>query len=140
STSEGLALGTFEGSSSIFVGTIDDRVVRVTPDGVVHDFVAIEGPLGMEVRASGELVLCAKTDEGVPGIFEIAMDGTVTPLVLADPDGAAFGLTNNVTIAPDGSLVFTDSDGDRVYRADADGSNVALVTDVITYPNGLAFL
>lgn len=138
-SSEGLALGTFDGDPSIFVGTRDDRIVRVTPDGEVHDFVSIDGPLGMVVRASG-LVVCAVSAEGAPGIFEVAMDGTIAPLVLADPDGAPFGLTNNVTIAPDGSLVFTDSEGDAVYRADADGSNVALVTDAFTYPNGLAFL
>lgn len=140
STSEGLALGMFDGEPSIFVGTIDDRIVRVTPDGTVHDFISIEGPLGMVFRATGELVLCAKTDAGVPGIFEVAIDGTVTALVLEDPAGAPFGLTNNITIAPDGSLVFTDSADDKVYRADADGSNVALITDAITYPNGLAFL
>jgi sugar lactone lactonase YvrE len=140
STSEGLALGSFEGTPSIFVGLTDGRIVRVTPDGEVHDFVSIEGPLGMTVRASGELVVCAATDEDVPGVFQVAMDGTITPLVLEDPDGAAFGLTNNVTIAPDGSLVFTDSNAHAVYRADADGSNVALVTDAFTYPNGLAFL
>jgi len=88
STSEGLALGAFGGAPSIFVGTIDDRILRVTPDGAVHEFVAIEGPLGMVLRATGELVVCAKTDAGVPGIFEVAMDGTITALVLEDPEGA----------------------------------------------------
>lgn len=141
-TSEGIALGrTSDGAPVLYVGTMDDRIVRVAPDGVVEDFVSIHDPLGIAVRASGELVVCAKTSvaEGeAPGLFEVARDGTITPLTTASPTGP-YALTNFVAVAPDGSLVFSDSAGNALYRADADGSDVLLLSDAITYPNGLAF-
>lgn len=141
-TSEGIALGqAADGSPAIFVTTMDDRIVEVAPDGTVTDRASIPGPVGIAARPTGELVVCAKAsaaEGGAPGIFEVALDGTITTLTIAGPRGA-YGLTNFVAVAPDGSLVFSDSEGDVLYRADADGSNVAVVTDAITFPNGLAF-
>lgn len=141
-TSEGIALGrTAGGAPALYVTTMDDRIVQVAPDGTVSDFVTIHGGLGIAVRQTGELVVCAKTsvaDGELPGLFEVALDGTISTLTTTGPRGA-FGLTNFVAVAPDGSLVFSDSEGDVLYRADADGANVAVVTDTITYPNGLAF-
>jgi sugar lactone lactonase YvrE len=131
---EGIALG-----DALYVSTLDDRIVRITADGTVSDFASIDDPLGIAVQSDGQLVVCAKTDAEVPVVFLIATDGTSSVLVPSAPGGEPFALTNFVAIAPDGSLVFSDSAGDRVYRADADGSNVALVTDAITYPNGMAF-
>lgn len=137
---EGIAIGrTADGAPVLVVGTLDDRIVRVAPDGVVGDFVSIDDPLGIAVRDDGTLIVCAKDAAGVPGIFTVAPDGTIATLIASAPGGAPFALTNFVAIAPDGSLVFSDSAGDALYRADADGSNVALVTDAISYPNGLAF-
>lgn len=142
-TSEGIAIGrTADGVPVMYVGTLDDRIVRVAPDGVTGDFVTIHDPLGIAVRDDGTLVVCAKHPEAegaTPAIFSITPEGTITTLVPAAPGGTPFALTNFVAIAPDGSIVFSDSAGDRVYRADADGSGLALVTDAITYPNGLAF-
>jgi sugar lactone lactonase YvrE len=141
-TSEGLSLGqAADGSPALFVTTMDDRIVEVAPDGTVTDRASIPGPVGIAARPSGELVVCAKAsaaEGGVPGIFEVARDGTITTLTIAGPRGP-YGLTNFVAIAPDGSLVFSDSEGDVLYRCDADGGNVAVVTDTITFPNGLAF-
>jgi sugar lactone lactonase YvrE len=142
-TSEGIALGrTSDGAPVIYVSTQDDRIVRVAPDGVVGDFVSLRGALGIAVRATGELVVCGKQDEaagGRAGLFEVALDGTITELTTASPGGGPFVLTNFVAIASDGSLVFSDSAGDALYRADADGANVTLITGTITYPNGLGF-
>lgn len=142
-TTEGIALGrTPEGDSVLYVSTLDDRVVRIAPDGTVSDFVSLNDPLGIAVRADGSLVVCGKRDEtegAAPVLFAVALDGTVSEVLSAGPGDAPLGLTNFVAIAPDGSLVFSDSMADRVFRADADGANVALITDAITYPNGLAF-
>lgn len=139
-TAEGIALRrTPEGTSVLYVGTRDDRIVRVAPDGSVDDFIAIDDPLGIAVRADGDLVVCAKAESGEPGLFAVTPSGAVSLLVGLDPDGEPFGLTNFVAIAPDDSIVFTDSMANRVYRASADGSELALVTDAITYPNGVAF-
>jgi sugar lactone lactonase YvrE len=142
-SSEGIALGeNAAGTSTIFVSTTDDRVVQVSPEGVVSDFVTLPGALGIAVRETGELVVCGKTAESdgdTAALFEVALDGTITELARANGEGEPFGLTNFVAIAGDGSLVFSDSAANVVYRAEADGSNVMAVTDTITYPNGLAF-
>lgn len=133
--SEGLALGRDASDAPvIFVGLRDDRIVTVTPEGVVTDLTPLDAPLGMVVRETGELVVC-----GTAGILEVTPAGVVTELVTENQDGEPFGLTNYVTLAPDGSLVFSDSMANVVYRADADGSNVMPITTTITYPNGLAF-
>ncbi len=142
-SSEGIAIGTpGTGASVMSVGTMGDRIVQITPDGTTTEFARIDSPVGIAVRADGRLVVCAKhapADGGAPALFSIDGAGAVSPLVERGPSGETFGLTNFVAIAPDGSLVFTDSMANRVYRADAEGANVALVTDAVTFPNGLSF-
>ncbi len=142
SRSEGIAIGRTPGGASVlYVGTSDDRIVRVAPDGVVGDFVSIHAPVGLTTRADGTLLVCAKQPVAMgeaAAIFAVTPDGTITTLVAAGPGATPFVLTNYVLEAPDGSIVFTDSGGDSVFRADADGSHVALVA-AVSYANGLAF-
>lgn len=138
-SSEGIALGhDASGASRLFVGVRDGHVVSIAPDGTIETLAAVNAPVGITFREPGEVIACASTADGRSGLFAIALDGTVTELTTTGPSGP-YGLTNFVTVAPDGSLVFSDSMANLVFRADADGSNVALVTDAITYPNGLAF-
>ena len=142
--SEGIALGrTPAGDSVLYVGLRDGRVVRVAPDGTVSDFAQVDSPVGIAVAANGDVLVCGNTgpETGAPSVlFAIdPMSGSKRTLVAAGPGGAPLGLCNYVAVAPDDSLVFSDSDADRLLRADADGANVALVTDAIDFPNGLAF-
>lgn len=138
STTEGIALGvTPDGTPALYVGTASDRIVRIDPSGVVSDFVSIDTPVGLSARRDGTLLVCAK-QSGAPAIFTVTPAGVVTAIVTATPSGANFGLTNFVIEAPDGSIVFSDSAGDALYRADADGSHLALVAP-ISFANGLAF-
>jgi sugar lactone lactonase YvrE len=142
--SEGIALGrTPTGDSVLYVGLRDGRVVRVTPDGTVSDFAAVDAPVGIAVAANGDVLVCGSTgpEMGAPSVlFAIdPMSGTKRTLVAAGPGDAPLGLCNYVAVAPDDSIVFSDSEADRLFRADADGSGVALVTDAIDFPNGLAF-
>lgn len=142
-TTEGLAIGrTAAGAPVLYASTLDDRIVRVAPDGVVSDFVAVNDPLGIAIRDDGSLVVAAKRDEAdgaAAVLLSITSDGAISELVSAGPGDAPLGRTNFVAIAPDGSLVFSDSMANRLFRVDGDGANVALITDAITYPNGLAF-
>ena len=138
-SSEGIAIGhDASGASRLFVAVRDDHIVSVAPDGTVTELASIRNPVGITFREPGEILACASTADGRSGLFSIALDGTVTELTTTGPSGP-YLLTNFVAVAPDGSLVFTDSSANLVFRADADGQNVALVTDAITYPNGLAF-
>lgn len=144
SSSEGIALGhTAAGAPVLYVGARDGRIVRVTPDGVMTDLAVIDSPVGIAVRATGELLACGSTgpEATAPSVlFEIdPATGAKTVLVATAPDGSPLGLCNYVAVAPDDSLVFSDSAGNKLYRAAADGTGLTLVTDAIEYPNGLAF-
>jgi sugar lactone lactonase YvrE len=95
----------------------------------------------MAARADGDLVVCGKVegDGGeMPGVlWRVTRTGEKS--ILVGPGAIAFKLTNFVAVAPDDSLVFSDSGAHRLYRANGDGSGVELVTDAISYPNGLTF-
>lgn len=137
---EGIALGTSAaGAPALYVTTRDGRLARIGADGTVETHATVADPLGVAVRADGDLLVCGKDAGGAAVLFLVTRSGAVSTHVAAGPGGVPFGLTNFVAIAPDDSIVFSDSMANRVFRADADGSNVALVTDAITYPNGLAF-
>jgi len=142
--SEGIAFGVdAAGAPTLYVGVLGaSEIVSIAVDGTVSPFVSIPRPLGMAVRADGNLVVCGKADSSAdaPGVlYEVTPAGAVTMLLSGDPSGAPLVLTNYIAVAPDDSLVFSDSEADLLYRADADGSNITLVSDAISYPNGLAF-
>ncbi len=144
STSEGIAFGVDAvGAPTLYVGVLGaSEIVTVGADGTVRPFVSLPRPLGIAARADGNLVVCAKADtttDAAGVLYEVTPGGMVTPLLSTGPSGLPLVTTNYVAIAPDDSIVFSDSEANLLYRADPDGSNVALVTDAITYPNGLAF-
>ncbi|MBI2394796.1 MAG: SMP-30/gluconolactonase/LRE family protein [Deltaproteobacteria bacterium] len=142
-TSEGIAFGTRDGAPVLYVGA-GDKILRVRPDGTFEKWVDVPGVLGIAARADGEMIACGKGEGDVgksdmPGVLW-RIDKAGNKSVLVGPSATtSFKLTNFVAIAPDDSLVFSDSAGNKLYRANADGTGVALVTDAIVYPNGLAF-
>ncbi len=140
--SEGIALGETADGVVLYVGVRDQGIVTVDPEGTVALFAEVPGVLGIAVRADGTLVACGKVDdtEGAAGAIW-AVDAAGAPSILIDQTAAGdpYSLTNYIAVAPDDSLVFTDSDAETIHRADADGGNVTLIDDTISYPNGLAF-
>jgi gluconolactonase len=144
SSTEGIALGrTPAGAPVLYVGVRDGRIVRVAPDGVMENFATVDSPVGIAVRATGEILVCGSTGPGTGAssvLFELdPTTGAKTTLIATGPGGVALGLCNYVAVAPDDSLVFSDSASNKLYKAAADGTGVALLTDTIEYPNGLAF-
>ncbi len=100
------------------------------------------GANGMYFAPDGDLVVC----EGERGrMTAVAADGQVT--VLADEyDGARFNRPNDVWVAPDGGVYFTDplygsgdltQDGEHVYYIPPGGGEVVRVIDWMVKPNGL---
>ena len=137
--SEGIAFG----DGVLYVGAAG-AIHRVQPDGKVERWVDVPGVLGIAVRPDGDLIVCGK-GEGDLGksdmrgvLWDVAKDGRKRVLVGASGD-VAFEQPNFVAVAKDGTIVWSDSAANKVWRAAADGTSVALVTDAITYPNGLAF-
>lgn len=144
-TSEGIAMVTLGGEDALVVtrGLASDRMLRVAPDGAVTELATVPGGLAIAQLADGAMLVCGRTsaDTSAPGaIWRVEESGAASMLIAADPDGGELALANALAIAPDQSFfVFTDSDGDRVYRAGIDGSAYALVTDALDFPNGVAF-
>ncbi len=140
-SSEGLAFGIgLDGSSVLYVGARNHALVRIAADGTVSDHAPVPAPEGIALAADGSIVVCGKasTNSGAPGVlWRVTPQGEASILVEGGAD--PFAVPNFVAVAPDGSLVFTDSSKDIVYRADADGQNLAIVTNTITFPNGMTF-
>ncbi len=107
---------------------------------------------GHTVDAQGRLVSC---EQGGRRVTRTEHDGSVT--VLADRfDGKRFNSPNDVVVAADGGVWFTDPpygilsdyegvraepeiDGCHVYRVDPTTGQVRVVADDFERPNGLAF-
>jgi sugar lactone lactonase YvrE len=95
-----------DATGNVFVGYEDGRIVRFAPDGGQHALLADTGgrPLGLEFDADGRLVVC----DGYKGLLRIAMDGAIEVLA-TEADGLPFGFTNDLDIAPGGTIYFTDA-------------------------------
>jgi sugar lactone lactonase YvrE len=138
---EGIAFGKDpSGETVLYVGAAD-ALWRVLPDRTVHKVADVPSPVGIAVRADGDILVCGK---GVVNGKRTAVIWRVTPAgatsILVGAGGAfEYKLTNFVAVAPDNRLVFSDSAADKLYMAEADGTGVKLVTDQISYTNGLAF-
>jgi gluconolactonase len=106
-------------------------------------------PNGNTVDRQGRLITCEQTPHR---IARLERDGRVTPLV-DRIDGCRFNSPNDVVVASDGAIWFTDPsygkakgreegpdvEGCHVYRFDPATGAVRQVTDDFVMPNGLAF-
>jgi len=96
---------TVDANGVVYTGTQDGWIVRVWPDGRVENWLNTGGrPLGMVFDQEGNLIVA----DAWKGLLSIAPDKGIT--VLADEaEGLPFGFTDDVDIAPDGRIYFTDA-------------------------------
>lgn len=91
----------------LYVGYEDGRVVRFDPGGGNPDLIADTGgrPLGLDFAPDGTLVVA----DGYRGLLRVnPASGAVT--VLTDQaDGVPFRFTDDVDVADDGTVYFTDA-------------------------------
>ena len=108
-----LALGKIDGpedtaldaAGRVYGGTRDGKIVRVLPDGGVETFAETGGrPLGMMFDAAGNLVVC----DAYKGLISIDAKGRVTVLA-TEAGGVPFRFTDDLDIARDGVIYFTDA-------------------------------
>lgn len=89
----------------VYGGLADGRIVRVLADGTVEDFANTGGrPLGMEFDDGGNLIVC----DAHKGLLSISTGGQITVLA-TQADGVPFGFTDDVDIAADGTIYFSDA-------------------------------
>ncbi|MCW2835189.1 MAG: Strictosidine synthase [Nocardioides sp.] len=137
---------------SVFTGTDDGSIVRLSADGRRIDRVAHTGgrPLGLELFDNGDLLVC----DALAGLLVVRMfDGSVETLV-TDVDGVRMRFCNNAAIAGDGTIWFSDSSlhfgidqwkadfvqntcTGRLLRRDPDGT-VTVVVEGLAFANGVA--
>ncbi len=134
----------------LYAGLEDGRIVRMGPGVGPETFTRTGGrPLGLRFAADGRLLVA----DAYRGLLAVTADGAVTVLSSAQ-GGRAYGLTDDLDVAADGTVYFTDAtDGQAVNRSvdaivehrpsgrllsyGADGVT-RLVADGLCFPNGVA--
>jgi sugar lactone lactonase YvrE len=90
----------------IYSGVDDGRIMRLQADGTQPTvFSNTHGrPLGLAFDPNGNLIVA----DAIKGLLSIARDGSVTALSTG-ADGVPFGCTNDLDVAADGTIYFTDA-------------------------------
>ncbi len=95
-----------DSNGRIYSGLDDGRIMRLQPDGASPEvFADTHGrPLGLKFDSSGNLIVA----DAYKGLLAIGRDGSITTLT-TEADGVAFRCTNDLDIALDGTIYFTDA-------------------------------
>jgi sugar lactone lactonase YvrE len=89
----------------VYAGLHDGRIVRVLADDSVETFVDTGGrPLGMDFDATGNLIVA----DAYKGLLSIDPQGNVKVLT-TEADGLPFAFTDDLDIASDGTIYFSDA-------------------------------
>lgn len=90
----------------VHTGTRDGRILRFDPASGGFETLATTGgrPVGMAFDATGRLVFC----DAAKGLLALSSDGRVTTLASGHA-GVPFRLADDVAVAPDGTIYFTDA-------------------------------
>lgn len=102
----------------IYTGIEDGRILRFERDGKhPQNFANTEGrPLGLASDGQGNLIVA----DAVKGLLSISPNGSKVTLA-TEAGGISFGCTNDVAVAADGTIYFTDASSKfslTDYRAD----------------------
>lgn len=88
----------------VYAGTNAGTIVRVEGEAV-STFVTTGGrPLGLDFAPDGALIVA----DALKGLLSVAPDGAITTLC-EDVEGVKFGFTDDVAVASDGRIYFTDA-------------------------------
>ncbi len=135
----------------LYTGTQDGWIVKIWPDGRVENWLNTEGrPLGMVMDASGNLIVA----DAWKGLLSVSADGEMTVLT-REAEGQPFRFTDDVDIADDGRIYFTDASSKfhqpdykldlmemrphgRFMRYDPATGKTEVLVDNLYFPNGVA--
>lgn len=142
--------GPYEGS--VYTGTEDGAILRVSPDGAKADRVAHTGgrPLGIELAPDGRLLVC----DARRGLLWVDPASGAIEDIADSIDGTKMRFCNNAAIASDGTIWFSDSSlkypidrwkddfvqntrTGRLFRRDPDGTITTVLTG-LAFANGVA--
>lgn len=105
----------FDAGGRLYTGFEDGRIFRMTlPDGEPELYADTGGrPLGMVFDAAGTLLVA----DARRGLIAVAPGSKVTVLATA-AGGVPFGFTDDLDLAPDGTIYFTDASSKFGYGDD----------------------
>ena len=120
------------------------RIRKLGPDGSVSTAFEDSGSNGLAIDAQGRLVVASHKDKA---LMRYTLDGKRTPIAQRY-QGQVFNSPNDIAIAADGTIYFTDPDYQKtaapggqpvtgIYRVALDGK-VTLVDGSRKNPNGIA--
>jgi len=120
------------------------RIRKLAADGTVSTALEDSGSNGLAVDAQGRLVVASHKDKA---LMRYTLGGKPTPIAQRY-QGQVFNSPNDIAIAADGTIYFTDPDYQRaaapggqpvtgIYRVGTDGT-VTLVDGSRKNPNGIA--
>ena len=123
------------------VDILNGRILRLAPDGGVETVAEYDGePNGLAVHADGRLLIA----DHVRGLLSLASDEGQPTVMLADLGGRPFHGLNDLVLARNGDLYFTDQGATglqdprgRLCRLTA-GGRVDVLLDTVPSPNGVA--
>jgi gluconolactonase len=132
-------------SDFIFTQGFSSRIQKLDATGVVTTFIEDAGSNGLAVDAQGNLV--AGTHK-YKAVSRYSLTTKELAPVAGQYNGNVFNSPNDLTVAKDGTIYFTDPAFQRdaapggqektgVYRIATDGT-VTLVDDTISNPNGIS--
>jgi len=142
-----------DGRGNLYVGYEDGRVVRFRPDGSGPQLLAdTQGrPLGLDFAPDGNLIVA----DGYRGLLSISPAGAITVLSQG-AGGIAFGFTDDVDVASDGRIYFSDASSKfgpamkarddimehgghgRLLRYDPKSGQTEVLLDGLQFANGVA--
>lgn len=95
-----------DAQNRIYTGLDDGRIMRLQADGTSPQvFSNTYGrPLGLAFDLNGNLIVA----DAIKGLLSLAPDGSVSVLTTG-ADGVPFGCTNDLDVAADGTIYFTDA-------------------------------
>ena len=90
----------------IYAGIDDGRIMRLQADGTHPEVFSntLGRPLGLVFDSTGNLVVA----DAIKGLLSIGRDGLVSVLT-TEADGVPFGGPNDLDVAADGTIYFTDA-------------------------------
>ena len=108
----------FSEEGLMYTGNEDGRIIVMSRDGSnPYDFVNTGGrPLGLKFNIQGDLIVA----DAYSGLLSINMDGEITVLS-TEYEGVPFRLTDDLDIASDGMIYF--SDASSVYNLENSGDD-----------------
>jgi gluconolactonase len=120
-------------------------ILRFTAPGTFETFIPNAGSNGLAISPDGSTILAATHDQRSVSSYRLA--DRVRGVVAQSYQGHAFNSPNDLTVAADGTVYFTDPDFQRANRGDEMSGKtgvfrvkngvVTLIDDTIREPNGI---